>query len=90
MYSLKTYLEKGELPDLEKKKDSDNVENLNSPEKLIREYLDEIYEEHVRLPENFGNAILKEVKQYFLENGYEITKEAVLEAMLWCYMCRLQ
>ena len=84
MYSLKTYLEKGELPDLEKKKDSDNVE------KLIREYLDEIYEEHVRLPENFGNAILKEVKQYFLENGYEITKEAVLEAMLWCYMCRMQ
>ena len=56
----------------------------------IREYLDEIYQESNILPENFGDAILLEVHDRFIEDGYEITKQTVLEELLWCYMCKMQ
>lgn len=56
----------------------------------IRRYLDEIYNESVTLPENFGEAILLEVMDVFVESNYEITKQSVLEGLLWCYMCKMQ
>lgn len=56
----------------------------------IRKYLDEIYEESSTLTENFGEEILEEVSERFIEDGYEITKETVLEQMLWCYMSKMQ
>ena len=57
---------------------------------LIRKYLDEIYNESVILPENFGDEILQEVANCFQEDHYEITKKNVLNEMLWCYMCNMQ
>lgn len=59
-------------------------------EKKIREYLDEIYEESLTLPENFGEEILQELIARFTEDGYEITKQTVLEELLWCYMSKMQ
>ena len=56
----------------------------------IRKYLDEIYEESTTLPENFGEEILEEVTERFVEDGYKITKETVLEQILWCYMSKMQ
>ena len=56
----------------------------------IRKYLDEIYNESSTLPYNFGEAILLELVDSFTVNGYEITKQSVLEELLWCYMCRMQ
>ena len=56
----------------------------------IRMYLDEIYNESNTLPENFGEEILLEVTGRFTEDGYEITKQTVLEELLWCYMCKMQ
>ena len=56
----------------------------------IRMYLDEIYNESNTLPENFGEEILLEVTYRFTEDGYEITKQTVLEELLWCYMCKMQ
>lgn len=56
----------------------------------IRKYLDEIYNESSTLPDNFGEAILLELVDRFTEDGYEITKQSVLEELLWCYMCRMQ
>lgn len=56
----------------------------------IRIYLDEIYNESNTLPENFGEEILLEVTDRFTEDGYEITKQTVLEELLWCYMCKMQ
>ena len=58
--------------------------------KEIRKYLDEIYEESSTLPENFGEEILQELVARFTWNGYEITKQTVLEELLWCYMCKMQ
>ena len=58
--------------------------------KLIRKYLDEIYNESEILPENFGNEILQEVANCLQEDHYEITKKNVLNEMLWCYMCNMQ
>lgn len=59
-------------------------------EKKIREYLDEIYEESLTLPENFGEEILQELIARFTEDGYEITKQTVIEELLWCYMSKMQ
>lgn len=59
-------------------------------EKQIRKILDEIYEESSTLTENFGEEILEELTEIFTEYGYEITKEIVIEQMLWCYMCKMQ
>ena len=59
-------------------------------ESEIRKYIDEIYNESTTLPENFGEAIVTELKNRFTVDGYEITKQTVLEEMLWCYMCRMQ
>ena len=56
----------------------------------IRKCLDEIYNECDTLPENFGEEILEDVMNRFIEDGYEITKKMVLEELLWCYMCRMQ
>ena len=56
----------------------------------IRMYLDEIYNESNTLPENFGEEFLLEVTDRFTEDGYEITKQTVLEELLWCYMCKMQ
>ena len=56
----------------------------------IRMYLDEIYNESNTLPENFGEEILLEVTDRFTEDGYEITKQTVLEELLWCNMCKMQ
>ena len=56
----------------------------------IRRYLDQIYNESETLPENFGEEILLEVMDRFIEDGYEITKQTVLEELLWCYMCKMQ
>lgn len=58
--------------------------------KQIRKFLDEIYEESNTLPENFGDEILSEVTDRFIEDGYKITKQNVLEELLWCYMCKMQ
>ena len=59
-------------------------------EEKIKKYLDQIYEESETLSEKFGDAIVKELKARFDEDGYEITKKTVLEEMLWCYMCKMQ
>lgn len=59
-------------------------------ENEIRKYLDEIYNESITLPENFGESIAAEVKDRFVEDGYEVTKQMVLEEILWCYMCKMQ
>ncbi len=56
----------------------------------IRKCLDEIYNESVTLPENFGEAIVTELEERFTEDGYEITKQTVIEEMLWSYMCKMQ
>ena len=66
-----------------------NTNNKVKKEK-IRECLDEIYKESEILPENFGEEIVTELEERFLEDGYEITKETVIEEMLWCYMCKMQ
>lgn len=56
----------------------------------VKKYLDEIYNESITLPENFGEEVLKEVTDRFIEDDYEVTKQAVIEVILWCYMCRMQ
>lgn len=56
----------------------------------IRKCLDEIYKESNTLPENFGEEIFEELVERFIDNGYEITKQMVIEQMLWCYMCKMQ
>lgn len=56
----------------------------------IRKCLDEIYEESDTLPVNFGDEILEEVMERFIEDHYPITKNLVIEQMLWCYMCKMQ
>jgi hypothetical protein len=59
-------------------------------EEEVRKYLDEIYNDCETLPMNFGNSILEDVTNRFIEDGYEINKQTVLEELLWCYMCRMQ
>ena len=56
----------------------------------VRKYLDEIYDESITLPENFGEEVLEEITARFIEDGYEVTKQTVIEVMLWCYMSRMQ
>lgn len=56
----------------------------------IRLFLDEIYSECITLPENFGDEILEEVYDRISEDGYIITKQIVLEELLWCYMIKMQ
>ena len=58
--------------------------------KKIRNILDEIYKESVTLPENFGDEVVNELVIQFIHDGYEITKENVMEEILWCYMCKVQ
>lgn len=62
----------------------------NTKKEKIREFLHEIYEESEILPENFGDEIVAELEERFLEDGYEITKKNAIEEMLWCYMCKMQ
>ncbi|MDY6245376.1 MAG: hypothetical protein SPL82_16130 [Lachnospiraceae bacterium] len=62
----------------------------NTKKEKIREFLDEIYKESEILPENFGDEIVAELEERFLEDGYEITKKNAIEEMLWCYMCKMQ
>lgn len=62
----------------------------NIKKEKIRECLDEIFKESEILPENFGERILEELEERFLEDGYEITKKTVIEEMLWCHMCKMQ
>ena len=62
----------------------------NTKKEKIREFLDEIYKESENLPENFGDEIVAELEERFLEDGYEITKKNAIEEMLWCYMCKMQ
>lgn len=56
----------------------------------IRKCLDEIYNESTILPENFGEEIVAEIKDRFIEDRFKITRQTVLEEMLWCYMCKMQ
>ena len=62
----------------------------NTKKEKIREFLDEIYKESEILPENFGDEIVAELEERFLEDGYDITKKNAIEEMLWCYMCKMQ
>ena len=62
----------------------------NTKKEKIREFLDEIYKESEILPVNFGDEIVAELEERFLEDGYEITKKNAIEEMLWCYMCKMQ
>lgn len=62
----------------------------NTKKEKIREFLHEIYEESEILPENFGDEIVAELEERFLEDGYEITKKNTIEEMLWCYMHKMQ
>lgn len=62
----------------------------NTKKEKIREFLDEIYKESEILPENFGDEIVAELEERFLEDGNEITKKNAIEEMLWCYMCKMQ
>lgn len=62
----------------------------NTKKKKIREFLHEIYEESEILSENFGDEIVAELEERFLEDGYEITKKNTIEEMLWCYMHKMQ
>lgn len=61
-----------------------------SMKELIRKYLDEIWEESLTLPTPFSDAILEEVYQCIIDDEYEVTKQIVLEELLWCYMCKVQ
>ena len=56
----------------------------------IRNILDEIYKESTILPENFDDGTVNELVTQFINDGYEITKENVIEEILWCYMCKVQ
>ena len=69
---------------------SEMYDRDTSAVRKIRKYLDEIYEESTILPDNFGNTILRELETRFIEDGYKITKQNVLQEMLWCYMSRMQ
>lgn len=62
----------------------------NSVWKQVREQLDQISKESLSLPENFGDKIADEVTGVITECNYDITKEVVLETMLWCYMAKMQ
>lgn len=73
------------------RKPAKSVKNArNAKKEKIREFLDEIYKESEILPENFGDEIVAELEERFLEDGYEITKKNAIEEMLWCYMCKMQ
>lgn len=56
----------------------------------IRRILDDIYKNSDLLAENFGDAILDELTVHFKEYGYPITKENIIEVMLFCYQIRMQ
>lgn len=65
------------------------IKNSVKKEK-IRKCLNEIFKESEILPENFGEEIVAELEERFLEDGYKVTKKTVIEEMLWCYMCKMQ
>ena len=65
------------------------IKNSVKKEK-IRKCLNEIFKESEILPENFGEEIVAELEERFLEDGYMVTKKTVIEEMLWCYMCKMQ
>lgn len=52
--------------------------------------MDQISKESLSLPENFGDKIADEVTGVITECNYDVTKEVVLETMLWCYMAKMQ
>lgn len=62
--------------------------------KRIRILLDNIYYDSYQLAENFSSEILDEVVNYIMNNNYNtlecMTREFITEAMLWCYMCKMQ
>ena len=62
----------------------------NSVWKQVREQLDQISKESLSLPENFGDKIADEVTGVITECNYDVTKEVVLETLLWCYMAKMQ
>ena len=62
----------------------------NSVWKQVREQLDQIFKESLSLPENFGDKIADEVTGVITECNYDVTKEVVLQTMLWCYMAKMQ
>ena len=70
--------------------DDISVNTIEPIKQQIRQYLNEIHKECSTLPENFGDEILMEVTDRFIEDGYEITKQTVLEELLWCYMIKMQ
>ena len=76
--------------ELEKEPVDLDAEKRNRLSEVVRKYLDQIYEESCTLTENFGDNILFEITDRFIKDGYEITKETVLEELLWCYMCKMQ
>lgn len=58
--------------------------------KKVRQILDEIYQECMTLPENFGEEICKEVTNSLIEDNYTPTKDSVTEALFWGYIVRMQ
>ena len=62
----------------------------NSVWKQVRDHLDVIFSESLTLPENFDDQIADEVTAVITEGNYEVTKQTVLESMLWCYMVKMQ
>ena len=68
--------------------------NKREVKKKVRTLLDNIYYDSCQLPENFGPDILDEITSYIMENNYNslecMTREFITEAMLWCYMVKMQ
>lgn len=58
--------------------------------KKVRQILDEIYQESMTIPENFGEEICKEVTNSLIEDNYTPTKELVTEALFWGYIVKMQ
>ena len=58
----------------------------------VRKLLDQIYSDSCILPENFGEEICHEVTEHLIENNYVSTvdRKIVEEALMWCYICRMQ
>lgn len=68
--------------------------NKREVKKRVRVLLDNIYYDSCQLSENFGSDILDEITNYIMENNYNslecMTREFITEAMLWCYMAKMQ
>lgn len=52
--------------------------------------MDTIFSESLTLPENFDDQIADEVTDVITEENYDVTKQTVFEAMLWCYTVKMQ